>query len=101
MSINNYEFWLVVGTQHLYGSEIFSEIDSHSNEIAQELSQKLPCKVVAKPCVKTSSEILTVMQQANNSANCAGVITWMHRKGNWCKGYGKPYTIANGYKDSK
>ena len=77
MSIKNYEFWLVVGTQHLYGTEIFAEINSHSEEIANELSSKLPCKVVAKPCVKTAGEILNVMQQANTSAASAGVITWM------------------------
>ncbi len=78
MAIKDYEFWLVVGTQFLYGEEIFETIDSHSNEIAQFWSDRLPCKVVAKPCVKTSKEILDVMQAANTDESCAGVITWMH-----------------------
>ncbi len=78
MSIKNYEFWLVVGTQHLYGEDIFETINAHATEIANEWSEKLTCKVIAKPCVKTASEILGVMQEANNDANCAGVITWMH-----------------------
>lgn len=78
MSINNYEFWLVTGTQHLYGEDIFADIDSHSDEISREFTAKLPCKVVAKPCVKTASEILNIMQSANTSQSCAGVITWMH-----------------------
>jgi L-arabinose isomerase len=78
VAIKDYEFWFVVGTQYLYGEDIFETINSHANEMAQEWSKKLPCKVVAKPCVKTSKEILDVMQSANNDENCAGVITWMH-----------------------
>lgn len=78
MSIKNYEFWFVVGTQFLYGEDIFETINMHSAEMAEEWSKKLTCKVVAKPCVKTSKEILDVMSQANADPNCAGVITWMH-----------------------
>lgn len=78
MSIKNYEFWFVVGTQFLYGEDIFETIDKHSAEMAEYWSEKLTCKVVAKPCVKTSKEIFDVMSQANTDPKCAGVITWMH-----------------------
>ena len=78
MAIKDYEFWYIVGTQHLYGEEIFVDIDSHAKEMAQEWSDKLPCKVVSKPCVKTSQEILDIMRAANADEKCAGVITWMH-----------------------
>lgn len=78
MAVKDYEFWLVVGTQHLYGEEIFETIDSHAKEIADFWSKKLTCKVIAKPCVKTAGEILDVMQNANDDKSCAGVITWMH-----------------------
>lgn len=78
MSIKEYEFWFVVGTQFLYGEDIFETIDQHSSEMADEWSKKLTCKVIAKPCVKTSKEILDVMSQANADPKCAGVITWMH-----------------------
>ncbi len=78
MAIKDYEFWFVVGTQHLYGTEIFAEINAHANEMCEELTNKLPCKVIAKPCVKTAGEILNIMQEANNTPECAGVITWMH-----------------------
>lgn len=78
MSIKDYEFWLAVGTQHLYGEEIFADIDSHAREICKELTDKLPCKVTAKPCVKTAAEITSLIQQANASPQCAGIITWMH-----------------------
>ncbi|MGN0532130.1 MAG: L-arabinose isomerase, partial [Eubacterium sp.] len=78
MAIKDYNFWFIVGTQFLYGEEIFDTIDSHSREMAAVWSEKLPCTVIAKPCVKTSKEILDVMQAANNDPTCAGVITWMH-----------------------
>jgi len=78
MAIRDYKFWLIVGTQHLYGEEIFDDINSHAAEISKEWSDSLPCEVIAKPCVKTSAEILDVMRRANNDENCAGVITWMH-----------------------
>ncbi len=78
MSIGDYKFWLIVGTQHLYGDEIFADINSHAAEICNEWSSTLPFEVTAKPCVKTSAEILDVMRRANNDESCAGVITWMH-----------------------
>lgn len=101
MAIKDYEFWFVVGTQFLYGEEIFDVINDHAAQMAAEWSEKLPCKVVAKPCVKTSKEILTVMQQANNDEKCAGVITWMHTfspSKMWIAGFNaleKPYLHVN------
>lgn len=78
MAIKDYEFWFIVGTQHLYGEEIFADINAHAKDMCEEWTQKLPCKVVAKPCVKTSAEILDIMRKANTDPACAGVITWMH-----------------------
>lgn len=101
MALKDYEFWFVVGTQHLYGEEIFETINEHSAIMTDAWSEKLPCKVVAKPCVKTASEILAVMQNANNDANCAGVITWMHTfspSKMWIAGFTalkKPYLHVN------
>lgn len=101
MALKNYEFWLVVGTQFLYGEEIFETINSHAAEIANEWSERLCCKVVAKPCVKTSKEILDIMQSANNDEKCAGVITWMHTfspSKMWIAGFNalkKPYLHVN------
>lgn len=78
MAIKNYEFWFVVGTQFLYGEDIFETINSHASEMCEEWSKKMPCAIKAVPCVKTSSEILDVMRKANSDEKCAGVITWMH-----------------------
>lgn len=78
MAIKDYEFWFVVGTQFLYGEDIFETINSHASEMCAEWSKKMPCTIKAVPCVKTSSEILDVMRKANSDEKCAGVITWMH-----------------------
>lgn len=78
MALNDYKFWFVVGTQHLYGEEIFEDINSHACEMCKAWSDKLSCEVIAKPCVKTSAEILEIMRRANADCSCAGVITWMH-----------------------
>ncbi len=78
MAIKDYEFWFVVGTQFLYGEDIFETINSHASEMCEEWSKKMPCAIKAVPCVKTSSEILDVMRKANSDEKCAGVITWMH-----------------------
>lgn len=101
MAIKDYEFWFVVGTQFLYGEDIFETINNHAKEMCAEWSKKLPCNVKFKPCVKTSGEILDVMQQANSCENCAGVITWMHTfspSKAWIAGFNvlkKPYLHVN------
>lgn len=40
MAIKDYEFWFIVGTQHLYGEEIFADINSHAQDMCDEWSQK-------------------------------------------------------------
>ncbi len=101
MAIKDYEFWFVVGTQFLYGEEIFETINEHSEIMCSEWSSKMPCRIVAKPCVKTADEILDVMQKANADDKCAGVITWMHTfspSKPWIAGFNalqKPYLHVN------
>lgn len=78
--LKNYEVWFVTGSQHLYGPETLEEVAKHSKTIAQALddSSEIPVKVIFKPVVKTSSEILDVCVEANTTDNCIGIITWMH-----------------------
>ncbi len=78
--LKNYEVWFVTGSQHLYGPETLEQVAKHSKIIAKGLddSSEIPVKVVFKPIVKSSKEILDVCVQANTTPNCIGVITWMH-----------------------
>ena len=39
MAIKDYEFWFVVGTQFLYGEEIFDVINDHAAQMAAEWSE--------------------------------------------------------------
>ncbi|NLU52907.1 MAG: L-arabinose isomerase [Clostridiaceae bacterium] len=79
-SLKRYEFWFIVGSQHLYGPETLKHVEEHSKIIADKLNQSeyIPCSVVYKPIVTTPDEITKVIKEANYDENCAGIITWMH-----------------------
>jgi len=80
MSLKQYEFWFITGSQHLYGPETLKQVAEHSKVIADTLNQSsvIPCSVVFKPIVKTPDEITTLVKEANYADNCLGIITWMH-----------------------
>lgn len=80
LDLKSFEVWFVTGSQHLYGEETLRKVDEHSKIIAGffNTSPLVPVKVVFKPVVKTSEEILSICKAANNTENCVGLITWMH-----------------------
>ena len=80
MSMKQYEFWFVVGSQFLYGPEVLETVAKRAAEMADALnaSGNLPCKVVYKVTAKTNKEITDVVREANYDDKCAGVITWCH-----------------------
>ena len=79
-SLKQYQFWLVVGSQDLYGEETLRQVDEHARAMVKgfESDSTIPCTIVYKPCVRNSNEIYNIIQAANNDASCAGIITWMH-----------------------
>ncbi len=80
INLKQLEVWFVTGSQFLYGEETLQQVAAHSQEIAASLnnSAQIPVTVVFKPVLKTSEEIYALCQQANNSANCIGIVAWMH-----------------------
>jgi len=74
------EVWFITGSQHLYGEETLIQVAEHSQQIARSFnnSEQVPVKVVFKPTVKSTEEIYSVIQEANTSKNCIGIIAWMH-----------------------
>lgn len=78
--LKNYEFWLLIGSQFLYGQEVLDTVDARGREMEQELNASglLPCKLVYKATVKTTDEITKLMKEANYDDACAGVVTWCH-----------------------
>ena len=80
MSMKQYEFWFVVGSQFLYGPEVLETVARRAAEMAEWMNQsgRLPCKVVYKVTAKTQQEIADVVREANYQPSCAGIITWCH-----------------------
>jgi L-arabinose isomerase len=77
---DRFELWLVAGSQHLYGDEIFAAIDDHARVIAGAFDEheSIPVPVIAKARLTTPEEIRAFAAAANQSARCVGVIAWMH-----------------------
>ncbi len=80
INYDNFEAWFVTGSQYLYGEKALKQVAEDSKRIASALSDSktIPVKIVFQPVVKTAEEIAHVCQSANSSANCIGLIIWMH-----------------------
>ena len=99
MSMKQYEFWFVVGSQFLYGPRVLETVAERAAEMADALnaSGNLPCKLVYKVTAKTNKEITDIVREANYDEKCAGIITWCHTfspSKMWINGFAnlqKPY----------
>ncbi|RSK34596.1 L-arabinose isomerase [Hymenobacter metallilatus] len=78
LDISHYEAWFITGSQHLYGPETLEQVAQHSQQIAEALGSALPIKVVYKPVLTGPAEIYKLIQEANTTPNCVGLIAWMH-----------------------
>jgi L-arabinose isomerase len=78
--LQHLEVWYVTGSQHLYGPDVLEKVDENARHIARCLDEAadIPVRVVAKPVVTTPEAIAAVLQEADSSADCIGVIAWMH-----------------------
>ena len=76
----NKEIWFVTGSQHLYGPGPLAKVAENAAKIAESLDAEsnIPIRVVFKPIVTTADEILKVCREANNAADCIGLVLWMH-----------------------
>lgn len=91
LKVRDYEFWFVVGSQHLYGEEALQAVQKDTEEIINELNKSgnLPYPVVFKTVATTADSITQVMKEVNYNDHVAGVITWMHTFSpakNWIRG---------------
>ncbi len=66
-SLKKYNFWLIVGSQDLYGKETLQTVDEHAQAIVDGFNADpaIPCTVVFKPVVRNSDEIFDTIQAAN------------------------------------
>lgn len=61
------QFWVIVGSQHLYGSEVLETVAARAAEMAGSMntSPLIPSTIVYKATVKTCEEITALMKEAN------------------------------------
>lgn len=78
IDLKKLEVWFLTGSQFLYGEETLKTVDEHSQEIVKELAGSLPVSIVFKPVLKTPDEIYKIVQEANATTKCIGIIAWMH-----------------------
>ena len=78
--MKRFEFWFVVGSQHLYGPEVLETVDARAREMAAAITNSalIPCTLAYKATVKTPDEITRFMLDANHDERCLGVVTWCH-----------------------
>ena len=78
--LSNLEAWFVTGSQHLYGEDVLRKVEDNARHIARVLDEtpEIPVRVVAKSVVSTPEAISAVLQEADSSPACVGVIAWMH-----------------------
>lgn len=80
MEMKQYEFWFLVGSQYLYGTQVLKTVADRAQEMAERMnaSTQIPCKLVYKATIKTEEEAVGWMKRANFDDNCCGIITWCH-----------------------
>lgn len=80
MKNSNRQVWFITGSQDLYGLDVLKTVAEHSEEIVSGLNASgiISSQFINKGTVKSSSEIVSVCQAANNDENCLGVALWMH-----------------------
>ena len=73
-------FWLLVGSQTLYGDEVLRTVDSRAAEMVKYLNEsgRLPYELDYKGTAKSNEEISLVIREANYDSECAGIVTWCH-----------------------
>ncbi|HEV2436957.1 MAG TPA: L-arabinose isomerase [Verrucomicrobiae bacterium] len=80
IDLKRFEIWFVTGSQHLYGPETLKQVATDSREMAAGLNNadSIPTKIVFKPVLKTPAEVFALCEEANQAANCIGLVTWCH-----------------------
>ena len=78
--LHDREIWFITGSQHLYGEDALRIVEQHSREVVSTLDQssEIPLRVVFKSVMTSAESIRDLVQEANASPNCAGLVAWMH-----------------------
>ena len=71
-----YKFYLIVGSQLLYGDEIIKRVEKNAKLLASTM--KTSYQIEYKGIIMSNDDTRNVIIAANSDANCAGIITWCH-----------------------
>lgn len=74
----NSNFWFVVGSQDLYGEKVLKTVAQRAEEMAWEMSKRLPYPLIYKVTAMSNAQITEIVKEANYDDTCAGIITWCH-----------------------
>jgi L-arabinose isomerase len=79
-ALEQYEIWLVTGSQDLYGSEVLGQVEEHSARISTALDDApvIPVRVKCKPVLTAADSIRQLCLEANADSACIGLLAWMH-----------------------
>ena len=77
-TVMNSNFWFVVGSQDLYGEEVLKTVAQRAEEMAWEMSKRLPYPLIYKVTAMSNAQITEIVKEANYDDTCAGIITWCH-----------------------
>ena len=71
---------MVTGSQELYGEQVLLNVESHSREIAEYFDHEdgIPVRVKFTSVAKSPQEILSIVERANSTSQCIGLVLWMH-----------------------
>jgi len=80
IDLKGLEAWFVTGSQHLYGEEVLKQVAADAQAIAKGLAEQagMPVRIVFKQVLTGPEAIHELCQEANRSANCVGIVAWMH-----------------------
>ena len=74
------EFWLLVGSQCLYGDDVLRTVSERAEEMTAKMNAggQLPYTLSYKGTAKSNEEVTAVIREANYDNTCAGIVTWCH-----------------------
>lgn len=71
-------FWLLIGSQTLYGQQVLDTVARRGQEMAAEMSRALPFPLLYRGTVKSAQDAVQLMKMANEDEACCGVMVWCH-----------------------
>ena len=74
------EFWMIVGSQKLYGEETLAKVLEQSTEVVDQINnfKGLSRPVRLQQVMTSEEEIKATLQKAASDSSCIGVLLWMH-----------------------